>query len=262
MEIPQIHSTAIVDPKAGIGKNVSIGPYSIIGPEVTINDDTIIENHVTIKGRTTIGSGNVIGPYTSIGLSAQDKAHRNEPTEVVIGNDNEIREYVSIHRGTFGGTGVTSVGNHNQIMVNVHFAHDVSVGDHCMLANGTTLGGHVIMGSYVVTGGFSGLHQFCRIGDYAMLGATSVAYQDVTPYTMCTGHRSKAVGLNLIGLERNGFTTGEISQIQSIFTIFFNSGLVPKYAIDRIKKDVPPGKILDRFLNFISTTKRGIISKA
>ncbi len=262
VETSLIHSTTIIDPKATIGKGVSIGPYSIIGPEVTIRDNTEIENHVTIKGRTTIGSRNYIGPYTSIGLSAQDKAHRNEPTEVIIGNENEIREYVSIHRGTFGGTGVTSVGSHNQIMGNVHFAHDVSVGNHCMLANGTALAGHVVMGSYVVTGGMSGIHQFCRIGDYAMLGATSTAYQDVVPYMTCIGHRAQIVGLNLVGMERNGLTTDDIRQVQSIFNIFFNSGIIPKKAIDRIKEEIPSGQIQERFLNFVSSTQRGFISKA
>ena len=257
-----IHPAAIIDRDARIGRNVSIGPYTIIGAEVSIGDNTTIENHVTLKGKTTIGESNTIGPYTSIGLAAQDKAHRDEPAEVIIGDNNDIREYVSIHRGTSGGTGITRVGNHNQIMVGVHFAHDTRVGDHCMLANSTILAGHVIMGSYVVTGGMSGFHQFCRIGDYAMLGGHSVAYQDICPYTLCTGSRAILLGLNLTGLERNGFTTDEISRIQKMYSTFFDDGLVPGKAIEIIKKETPDGLITDRFIKFVTETKRGIISKA
>ncbi|MBU2646465.1 acyl-ACP--UDP-N-acetylglucosamine O-acyltransferase [bacterium] len=262
MTSPQIHPTALVDAAATLGENVTIGPYTIIGPEVTIGSHTSIENHVTIKGKTRIGEHNSIGPYTSIGLSAQDKAHRDEPTAVEIGNHNEIREYVSIHRGTFGGTGITKIGSFNQLMVNTHFAHDVSVGDHCMVTNSTTLAGHVQMGSYVVTGGMSGFHQFCRIGDYAMLGGYSVAYQDIAPYMLCTGHRAQILGLNKVGLERNGFSSDEIHQIHEIYSIFFCQGLVPQKALEQLKLKIVPGPILDRFVSFISQTSRGIVSKA
>ena len=257
----KIHSSAIVEKGAQLGQNVEIGPYSIIGPEVSIDDDTLVENHVTIKGKTTIGKRNSIGPYTSIGLSAQDKAHRNEPTLVEIGDDNEIREYVSIHRGTKGGTGITRIGSDNQLFVGVHLAHDTSMGNHCMLANNTTLGGHVQMGSYVVTGGMSGFHQFCRIGDYAMLGGYSVAYQDVPPYMTCTGTRAQLLGLNLVGLERNGFSSNEINEIQKIYTIYFSSGLVPKKALEHLRLELTEGPVLNRFIEFVSSTKRGVISK-
>ncbi len=256
-----IHPTAIVDVNAQIGANVTIGPYTVIGPEVKIDDDTIIENHVTIKGKSSIGQRNFIGPYTSIGLSAQDKDHRNEPTLVEIGNDNEIREYVSINRGTLGGTGITRVGNNNQLFISVHLGHDTSIGDNCMLANNTTLGGHVQIGSSVVTGGLSGFHQFCRMGDFAMLGGYSVAYQDVPPYMTCTGARAQLLGLNLIGLERNGFNKSEIEEIQQIYHIYFCSGLVPKKAMEQLKNEISAGPILKRFTEFISASKRGVISK-
>jgi UDP-N-acetylglucosamine acyltransferase len=261
MKRSQIHPTALVDDAAVIGNNVTVGPYTIIGPEVVIGDDSIIENHVTIKGKTVIGQRNFIGSYTSIGLSAQDRAHRNEPTLVEIGNENEIREYVSIHRGTKGGTGITKVGNNNQLFVSVHLAHDTVIGDNCMFANNTTLGGHVQVGSNVVTGGMSGFHQFCRIGDYAMLGGYSVAYQDVPPYMTCTGARAQLLGLNLVGLERNGFSKVQISEIQKIFTIFFRSGLVPKKAIEQLQSEISAGPILDRFIQFVTHTKRGVITQ-
>lgn len=262
MTKPQIHPTALVDDAATLGEDVVVGPYTIIGPEVSIGSHTLVENHVTIRGKTTIGEHNSIGPYTSIGLSAQDKAHRDEPTRVEIGSYNEIREYVSIHRGTLGGTGITRIGNHNQIMVNAHFAHDVSVGDHCMITNSTTLAGHVQMGSYVVTGGMSGFHQFCRVGDFAMLGGYSVAYQDLAPYVICTGHRAQVLGVNKVGLERNGFSKEEMEQVHQIFAIFFNQGLVPRKALEKLKQEIKPGKIRERFIDFVTHSKRGIISKA
>ncbi len=262
MAKPQIHPTALVDSDAELAENVSIGPYTIIGPEVSIGCNTIIENHITIKGKTRIGEHNTVGPYTSIGLSAQDKAHRDEATFVEIGNHNEIREYVSINRGTFGGTGITKIGDHNQLMVNTHFGHDVSVGDHCMVANSTTLAGHVQMGSYVVTGGMSGIHQFCRIGDYAMLGGYSAAYQDIAPYMLCAGYRAQLVGLNKVGLERNGFDKEEIQQIHEIYSLFFCQGLVPQKALEALKNKFQSNPIFDRFVDFIAKTKRGIISKS
>lgn len=255
------HPTAIIDEKAEIGNGVSIGPYSIIGPEVSVGEGTVIENHVTIKGDVKIGRENYIGAYTSIGLSAQDRAHRNEPTKVEIGDKNEIREYVSIHRGTLGGTGITKIGNDNQLFVSVHLGHDTSIGNRCMLANLTTLGGHVQIGSHVVTGGFSAFHQFCRIGDYAMLGGYSVAYQDVPPYMMCTGYRAKVIGLNRVGLERNGFDEEQISQIQKIFQIYFGSGMIPRQAVEKLNQEIEDRTILEPFLDFIADSKRGIVTK-
>jgi len=256
-----IHSTAIVNSKANIGANVVVGPYSIIDAGVTIGDNTVVENHITLKGDTTIGENNTIGPYTSIGLSAQDKAHRDEPTKVVIGDYNEIREYVSINRGTQGGTGVTKIGNHNQIMISSHFGHDVSVGDHCMIANATTFAGHVQIGSYVVTSGMSGVHQYCRIGDYSMLGGYSALYQDIPPYMICAGHRAQVLGLNTVGLKRNGFSKSDIDNIQNIYDIFFCQGLVPKKAIEIIQKEASAGDILDNFIEFVSQTSRGIVAR-
>jgi UDP-N-acetylglucosamine acyltransferase len=256
-----IHPTAVIDPGAEIGIDVVIGPYSVIGGDVVIGDRTVVQNHVTLQGRTEIGTGNTIGPYTSIGLSAQDRAHRDEPTRVVIGNDNEIREYVSIHRGTLGGRGLTQIGHDNQIMVGSHFGHDVRMGDRCMIANLTTFAGHVQIGSFVVTGGMSGVHQFCRIGDYAMLGGYSAAYQDIPPYLTCTGQRAHVLGLNLIGLERNGFTPDDIGLIQRLYTLFYGRGLVRQQAIHQMQQEIPAGPIRDRFIDFVSETRRGIVPR-
>lgn len=257
----KIHPTAIIDPKAEIDSDVSIGPYSIVGAEVSIGRGSIVENHVTIKGKSTIGRDNRIGPYVSIGLSAQDRAHRDEPTKVKIGDGNEIREYVSVHRGTQNGTGVTKIGNHNQIMVYAHFAHDTSIGDFCMLANGTTLGGHVRVGSYVVTGGLSAMHQFCRIGDYAMIGGLCAVYQDAPPYLICTGARAKVYGINRVGLERNNFLPDEIAQIQRIYDIYYCRGFVSKKAIEVLEREVANEKLLRPFIEFVRQSGRGVLPK-
>ncbi len=255
-----IHTTALVDKRAQLGKEVKIGPFTIIGPNVELGDKTSVENHVTIQGKTKIGQNNSIGPYTSIGLSAQDKDHKNEPTRVEIGDFNDIREYVSIHRGTLGGIGFTRIGSHNQLFVSTHFAHDTLVGDHCMFANATTLGGHVQIGSYVVTGGLSAMHQFCRVGDYAMIAGTTAIYQDVPPYTLCSGARAQAFGINKIGLERNGFSQKEIGMVQQLYDLYFTKGLIPKRSLLKIEDEVEDNEIRERFTSFIKKTKRGLIS--
>lgn len=257
-----IHPTALVDKNARIGDNVSIGPFSLIGRDVEIGNNTSIENHVTIQGKTKIGQNNSIGPYSSIGLSAQDQHHLNEPTKVEIGDHNDIREYVSIHRGTLGGVGITRIGSHNQLFVSTHFAHDTLVGDHCMFANATTLGGHVQIGSYVVTGGLSAMHQFCRVGDYAMVAGTTAIYQDVPPYTLCSGARAQAYGINKIGLERNGFSQKEIIMVQELYDLYFTKGFIPKQSLQKIEDEIEDHEIRDRFTRFIKKTKRGLISVA
>ena len=262
MQGTQIHPTALVEKNCQLGGNVTIGPFSMIGAEVRIGDNTVIGNHVTIQGKTELGSHNVIGPYTSIGLSAQDKQHRNEPTRVKIGNYNEIREYVSIHRGTLGGVGITQIGDHNQIFISSHCAHDTSVGDYCMLANVTTLGGHVQIGSHVVTGGLSAMHQFCRVGDYAMVAGTTAIYQDVPPYVLCSGSRALAYGINQIGLQRNGFSVEEIATVKRLYDLFFSQGLIPKQALAKIELELEDNMVRNRFIDFIKNSKRGLISQA
>lgn len=257
----EIHSTALVDPKAELAEGVRIGPFTIVGPDVKIGKNTVIENHITIKGKTTIGEGNIIGPYTSIGLSAQDKAHRDEPTEVIIGDHNDIREYVSIHRGTLGGCGYTKIGSHNQIFDYSHFGHDTEMGDHCMIVH-STFGGHVKIGSHVVTGGNSAVHQFCRIGDYAMFGGVTGVYQDIAPYTLVSGDRATLHGLNKVGLRRNGFSREEIKLIDRIYKIFFREGHTTAIALEKLESEIPAGPILNRFVKFVKESSRGIIRKS
>lgn len=259
MKATFIHPTAIVDSKATIGQGVEIGPYAIIGPDVIIGDETIIANNVNIKGITRIGVKNQIGSFSTIGFPAQDKNHINEPTKVIIGDRNDIREYVSVHTGTLGGTGVTEIGSDNQIMVQCHFAHDTKIGDHCMFANSTGLAGHVEMGSYIVTGAFAVFHQFTKVGDYCMIGGLSAVVLDVLPFLMASGGRAKVYGLNKVGLKRNGFTDVEIRSASKIFKLFFRQGLTQKEAIKAIQEEIPEGKVKSSVLDFVGKSKRGIL---
>ncbi|MDT8446949.1 MAG: acyl-ACP--UDP-N-acetylglucosamine O-acyltransferase [bacterium] len=258
-----IHPMALVDKKAELGKDVEIGPFSVIGPDVVIGDGTVVGNHVTVQGRTTIGKKNRIGAYTSIGMPAQDKEHWPDDCLVEIGDENDIREYVSVHRGTFkhDEPGVTRIGNKNQIMVYSHFAHDTEVGSYCMMANATTLGGHVRFGSYVVTGGLSAYHQFTRVGDYAMVGGMSACFQDVPPYCVCSGPRGHIYGINRVGLQRNGFSGEEVEQVQRLFDQYFKSGKVPSQAFKAIEAASDGSLLMTRFIEFIRNSKRGIASK-
>ncbi len=257
----QIHPTALVDPHAKLAEGVTIGPYAVIGPEVEVGKETKIENNVTLKGKTQIGERNYIGSYSTIGFPAQDKACRHDNGRVVIGHDNDIREFVSIHTGTSKEEYLTQIGNHNQIFVYCHFAHDTSLGDHCMLANNTTLGGHVKIGSHVVTGGLSAYHQFTRVGDYAMIGGMSAMYQDVPPYLMCSGSRGKAYGINVIGLKRQGFGNEEVERIQEIYNTYFCSGLIPAKALAAVETLSNGSEIYHRFIDFVKSSKRGLITR-
>jgi len=263
MKQPLIHPTAIIDPKAELGAGVAVGPYTVIGPEVVIGDETVIGNMVTLQGKTTIGKKNRIGAYTSIGMAAQDKEHWVDDCLVDIGDENDIREYVSIHRGTFkhDEPGITKIGSHNQIMVYCHFAHDTTLGDNCMLANNSTLGGHVHFGSNIVTGGLSAYHQFTRVGSYAMVGGMSACFQDVPPYCMCTGPRGMIFGINRVGLSRKGFDTEQIAQIQDLYNRYFASKKVPSKAFQEILQVKNPPEVWGRFIQFIETSVRGIAPK-
>ena len=195
-----IHSTAIIDPKAKIGKNVQIGPYSIIGPNVDIGDDTIVQSHVSILANTVIGKGNKIYPFVSIN-EPQDLKYNGEETNLIIGNNNKIREYVTINPGTVGGGGKTVIGNNCLFMVSSHIAHDCQLGSNVIVANNVAIAGHAIVDDHVIIGGNSAVQQFTRIGKMAMIGGMTGVLHDVIPYGLSMGNRNSLQGLNLIGLE-------------------------------------------------------------
>ena len=198
-----IHKTAIIDSKAKISSTVEIGPYSIIGPNVEIADNTIIQSHVNITGYTSIGKNNKIYPFASIGSSPQDMKYNEEKTNLLIGDDNTIREYVTINPGTVQGSGITKVANNNLIMISAHIAHDCIIGNNTVIANNAAIAGHAEINDYVVIGGNCGVQQFTRIGKMAMIGGMTGVSRDVIPYGLSTGNRNYLNGINVVGLRRN-----------------------------------------------------------
>lgn len=216
-----IHSTAIVGVNASIAEGVKIGPYCVLGSDVVLEDGVILRSHVMIEGRTKIGAGTEIFPFASIGMPPQDLKYAGEPSELIIGKNNIIREHVTISPGTAGGGMVTRVGDNNLIMIGVHIGHDSRIGDHTVLSNNAAIGGHVTIEDYVIFGAQSGVHQFVRIGRHAMIGGLSAVVRDVIPYGSVTGERAGLTGLNLIGLKRRGFSRGEIRTLRTAYRLLF-----------------------------------------
>ena len=216
-----IHPTAIVDPKAQLGVDVSIGPYCVVGPEVKLGDQVRLVSHTVIDGRTSIGPQTVVYPFASLGLPPQDLKYHGEPSTLEIGAHNQIREHVTMNPGTEGGGMVTRVGDHCLFMVGAHVAHDCQLGNHVILANNATLAGHVTVGDYAIVGGMSAVHQFVRIGAHAMIGGMSGVDNDVIPFGTVKGERASLAGLNIVGLERRGFDREAIKALRSAYRMLF-----------------------------------------
>jgi UDP-N-acetylglucosamine acyltransferase len=256
-----IHPTAIIDPKAQIDSSVKIGPYAVIGPDVRIGAGTTIGPHTTIEGRTTLGVNNQIFQFASIGAAPQDKKYNNEPTELIIGDSNTIREFVTINRGTAQDQGITRIGNDNWVMAYVHIAHDCVVGNQCIFANSTNLAGHVQIGDWAILGGYTGVHQFCKVGAHAMSGVGSVVLHDIPPFVMVSGNTAQAHGINTEGLKRRGFTADDIAQIRQAYKTLYKNGLtlveakaaLLTQAIDSGSESIA---LLSRFLESVT---RGIV---
>lgn len=217
----QIHPTALIDPKAKLGKDVAIGPFCCIGPDVELGDGVTLISHVTIAGRTKIGAETIIYPFASIGHPTQDLKYNGEPSELIIGEKNKIREYVTLQPGTEGGGMVTKIGNNNLFMIATHVAHDCHIGNHVIMSNAATLGGHVHVGDYAIIGGLSGVHQFVRIGAHAIIGGMSAVEHDVIPYGNVKGERARLSGLNLVGLKRRGFSPEAIQSLRKVYQDLF-----------------------------------------
>lgn len=255
-----IAETAIVSSEAALAHDVVVGPYAIIGPNVTIGAGTIIGPHVRIEGPTTLGERNRIIGQASIGTEPQDVKFRGERTELRIGNDNLIREFVTINRGTTGGGALTTIGSHNFFMAYSHVAHDCHVGDHTIFANNATLAGHVDVGDYSTIGAFSAVHQYCRVGDHAFIGGGSICTQDVLPYVKTVGNRpAKTYGINTIGLERKGFQKETVEALQRAYRILVRSRLKLQDALDRIEAELGFHSEVRYFAEFVRESKRGII---
>jgi len=258
MSTHTIHPTAIIGPQTELGENVSIGPYSIIEGEVFIDSGTQIGAHVYIDRYTRIGKNCRISPFAAIGTPPQDKTYKGEKTEVVVGDDNWIREYVTIHRGTAEGGGKTTIGNQNLIMAYCHVAHDCQLGNGIVMANVATLAGHVHIGDYVNIGGLVAIQQFIQVGAYSFIGGNSAVVQDIPPYVIASGDRAKLFGLNVVGLKRYDFSNDLIAALKKAYQIVIRSHLTFKEAIVRVEKEVPSFPELTHFLDFIRNSQRGV----
>lgn len=259
----KIHPTAIIDSNAKIGSNCEIGAYSIIGPNVVLGNDCWIGNHVNVTGNTTIGDKCKIYHFASIGECPQDKKYQGEDTRLIIGNNNTIREYCTLNTGTIQGNGETVIGDNNWIMAYVHIAHDCIVGNNTILANSVTLAGHVTVKDWAILGGLSPVHQFCVIGEHAMLGGQSAVAQDIPPYVMASsssaGIRAEPKGINVEGLKRRGFNIDQINNIKQAYKILYRNGLPYSEAKAIIEEMSHEHHELKLFTEFFAQSTRGII---
>jgi len=254
----EIHPTAIVDAKAEIGAGTIIGPYCIIAAGVVLGSECWLQHHVTLCGPMTAGARNKFYAYCSIGQQTQDLKYRGEPTYLEIGEENTFREFVTINRGTTS-AGKTRVGNGGNFLAYSHIGHDCDVGDAVVFSNNGTLAGHVFVGDHAVMGGLTAVHQFCRIGRYAITGGCSKIVQDTPPFMIADGNPARVRGINLIGLERAGFSPETIKGIKEAFRLIYRSKYNTRQAIEAIRNELPPSPELTEIVEFIEQSKRGII---
>ncbi len=253
-----IHPTAIIDKNAQIGQNVEIGPYSVIGADVIIGDGTQVGAHCTIDPFVEIGPACRIYQFAAIGAPPQSVKFEGEETWVRIGSGTIIREFVTIHRGTGFGGGITKIGNQCFLMAYTHIAHDCIVGDNVVMSNNATLAGHIEIGDNATVGGLVAIHQFVRIGEYAFIGGKSAVVKDIPPYVIAAGDRARLHGLNRIGLKRKGFSEQSLNILKKAYRIIFRIGLTLNEAIERVKAELEPTPEVTRFIEFIQSSRRGI----
>lgn len=255
-----VHPTAVVDPGARVHETADIGPFCVIGPDVEIGARTKLLAHVYVEGPITIGEDNTFSPYSTVGIAPQDLKYHDERTETHIGHRNLVREFVTIHRGTEGGGGLTSLGDDNLLQAYAHVAHDCHVGAHAILAHSATLGGHVTVEDWAVVGAHSGVHQFCRVGAHSYIGGYSVITQDVMPFSLVVSDRSARVfGVNKVGLERRGFSKESIQRLHKAFRRLTKSNLNTDQALEKIRAEEETDPSLQQLLDFITSSKRGVI---
>lgn len=254
-----IHETAIVDPAAVLSAGVSVGAYSVIGPDVSVGENSWIGPHVVINGPTTIGKNNRIYQFASLGEAPQDKSYKGDPTRLEIGDDNLVREYVTINRGTANGGGTTRIGNDNFIMAYSHIAHDCQIGNHNIFANGASMAGHVHIGDYIVISGFALIHQFVSIGSYCFLAMGSAIAKDVPPYIKVTGNPAKPFGLNSEGLKRRGFSAEAMSELKRAYKILYRQGLGLEDALQQMERSREQCPEIGLMTDFIRQSRRSII---
>jgi len=254
-----IDPRAAIDPKAELDEGVSVGPFSVIGAGVRVASGTVIGPHVVINGDTSIGHDNRIYQFSSIGEDPQDKKYAGEPTRLEIGDRNQIREFTTIHRGTVQDEGLTRIGSDNLLMAYTHVAHDCMVGDHAIMANAASMGGHVKLGDWAILGGFTIVHQFCRVGAHSFCAMGSAVSKDVPPFVMVGGHPAKPHGLNSEGLKRRGFDTQSIARIKRAYKALYHSGARLEEAIARIEAETGDSEELQMFAQFLRESERSIV---
>ena len=254
-----IHPSAIIHPGARLGAEVSVGAYSIVGEHVEISDGTRIGPHVVIEGRTRIGKGNRIFQFCSLGSAPQDKKYTDEPTRLEIGDGNTIREFCSLNCGTVQDAGVTRLGNDNWIMAYVHLAHDCQIGDHTIFANNAQIAGHVHVGDYAILGGFTGVHQFVRVGAHSFTAIATVLVHDLPPYVMAAGDSAKPYGINVEGLRRRGFSAESLAAIKRAYKTLYKSGLTLEQAKARIAEQARTCAEVAPLAEFLQCSTRGVV---
>lgn len=253
-----IHPTAIVHPEAQIAAGVKIGPYSLVGENVQIGEDTILDSHVVVEGWTKIGERGHLFPFVSVGGAPQAVRYRGEPTRLTIGHDNVIREFVTINRGTVEGGGETVLGNGNLIMAYSHIAHDCKIGNRVIMANSSTLAGHIEVEDFAIVGGLVAIHQFVRVGCYSIVGGASAVPQDVPPYMVASGNRARLFGLNSVGLKRHKFPEATMAALKQAYRILFRSHLALHKALDMVEKEIPQLPETRHLVDFLKKSKRGV----
>ncbi|HLM45626.1 MAG TPA: acyl-ACP--UDP-N-acetylglucosamine O-acyltransferase [Myxococcaceae bacterium] len=254
----QVHPTAVVHPDAQLHETVEVGAFAVIGPKVRIGEGTRVGPHVVIEGRTTLGARNRVFQFSSLGAAPQDLKYGGEDTQLIIGDENQIREFTTLHIGTVGGGGATRVGHRNLFMANSHVAHDCVVGNGCILANSAALGGHVQVEDHVILSGLTAVHQFTRLGRHAFIAGGAMVVMDVPPYCMAQGDRAELVGLNTVGLERHGFGEERIARIKEAYRILFRSKLGVAEALAKMKAELGGHPEIDHFIDFVAQSKRGL----
>ena len=254
-----IHPTAVVSPRAEIGRGTTVGPYTVVGDEVRLGERVQIDSHCVIDGRTEIGDETHLFPFVSVGLAPQDLKYRGEPSETRVGKRNNIREFVTVHRGTEGGGMLTSVGDDCLVMAQAHVAHDCHVGSRVIMGNAATLAGHVRVEDGANVGAYSGVHQFCRVGREAYVGGYSVVVKDALPFALTVGNHARCYGLNTVGMKRRGYPQQTIDALHHAFRLLLASKLNTTQALEKIRQEVQGSPEVEELVSFIETSGRGVV---
>ncbi len=258
MNSTNVHPTAVVHPSVELGPGCEVGPYCVLGEGVHLGEGCWLQNHVTLMGPSRVGARNKFYSFCSIGQRTQDLKYAGEPTHLEIGNDNHFREFVTVNRGTARGSS-TRIGSGGNFLAYSHVAHDCTVGDHVIFSNNGTIAGHVEVGDHAIIGGLTAVHQFCRIGAHAITGGCSKIVQDVPPYMIADGNPAVIRGINRVGLERHGFDSEALKLLKDAYRILYRSKLNLQQAVEQIQIELPLGPELDRLLEFLQTSSRGVI---